>query len=54
MEEKEKITERWKRMLIDLFVIQHDKISDYNSLENDIIIGKCEYEDKGLIPTLLH
>ena len=27
-----------------------DKIIDYNSLENDIIVGKCEYEDKGLIP----
>ena len=29
---------------------QDDKISDYNSLENDLIIGECEYEDKGLIP----
>ena len=27
-----------------------DKIIDYNSLENDIIVGKCKYEDKGLIP----
>ena len=27
------------------------KISDYNSLENDRIVGQCEYEDKGLIPT---
>jgi hypothetical protein len=27
-----------------------DKIMDYNSLENDIIVGKCEYEDKGLVP----
>ncbi len=26
-----------------------DKIIDYNSLENDIIVGKCVYEDKGLI-----
>ncbi len=26
-----------------------DKIIDYNSLENDIIVGKCEYEDQGLI-----
>jgi hypothetical protein len=35
----------------DRFVCdQDDKISDYNSLENDIIIGECEYEDKGLIP----
>jgi len=29
---------------------QDDKISDYNSLQNDLIIGECEYEDKGLIP----
>ncbi len=36
----------------DRFVCdEEDKISDYNSLENDIIIGECEYEDKGLIPT---
>jgi Ca2+-binding RTX toxin-like protein len=36
----------------DRFVCdQDDKISDYNSLENDVIIGECEYEDKGLIPT---
>jgi hypothetical protein len=36
----------------DRFVCdEDDKISDYNSLENDIIIGECEYEDKGLIPT---
>ncbi len=35
----------------DRFVCdQDDKISDYNSLENDLIIGECEYEDKGLIP----
>ena len=27
-----------------------DKIIDYNSLENDKIVGKCKYEDKGLIP----
>jgi len=27
-----------------------DKIIDYNSLENDKIVGQCEYEDKGLIP----
>ncbi len=27
-----------------------DKIIDYNSLENDKIIGQCKYEDKGLIP----
>src|ERR671912_453184 len=36
----------------DRFVCdQEDKISDYNSLENDLIMGECEYEDKGLIPT---
>ena len=36
----------------DRFVCdQDDKISDYNSLENDRIVGQCEYEDKGLIPT---
>ena len=36
----------------DRFVCdEEDKISDYNSLENDIIIGECEYDDKGLIPT---
>ena len=29
---------------------QTDKIIDYNSLENDKIVGKCKYEDKGLIP----
>ena len=35
----------------DRFVCdEEDKISDYNSQENDLIIGKCEYEDKGLIP----
>ena len=35
----------------DRFVCdEEDKISDYNSLENDIIIGECDYEDKGLIP----
>src|SRR5215208_6021431 len=35
----------------DRFVCdEEDKISDYNSLENDLIIGECEYEDKGLIP----
>lgn len=35
----------------DLFVCdEDDKIIDYNSLENDIIQGDCEYEDKGLIP----
>ena len=28
-----------------------DKIIDYNSLENDIIGGNCEYKDKGVIPT---
>ena len=27
-----------------------DKIIDYNSLENDKIVGQCKYEDKGLIP----
>jgi hypothetical protein len=27
-----------------------DKIVDYNSLENDKILGQCKYEDKGLIP----
>jgi RTX calcium-binding nonapeptide repeat (4 copies) len=27
-----------------------DKIVDYNSLENDKILGHCKYEDKGLIP----
>ena len=27
-----------------------DKIIDYNSLEQDIINGQCEYEDKGLVP----
>jgi hypothetical protein len=26
-----------------------DKIIDYNSLENDRIMGQCKYEDKGLI-----
>ena len=26
-----------------------DKIIDYNSLENDKIVGQCKYEDKGLI-----
>ena len=25
-----------------------DKITDFNSLENDKIIGNCEYEDEGL------
>src|SRR5215208_2327922 len=35
----------------DRFVCdEEDKISDYNSLENDLIVGECEYEDKGLIP----
>ena len=34
----------------DRFVCDEgDKIIDYNSLENDRIIGQCEYEDKGLI-----
>ena len=34
----------------DRFVCDEgDKIIDYNSLENDIIEGNCEYEDKGLI-----
>jgi len=28
---------------------KEDKIADYNSLENDIIKGNCEYEDKGVI-----
>ena len=27
-----------------------DKIVDYNSLENDKILGQCKYKDKGLIP----
>jgi Ca2+-binding RTX toxin-like protein len=36
----------------DRFVCdEEDKISDYNSLENDIIIGECDYEDKGLVPS---
>jgi len=35
----------------DHFVFdKEDKIIDYNSLENDIIEGDCEYEDKGIIP----
>ena len=35
----------------DRFVCdQTDKIIDYNSLENDMIVGKCKYEDKGLVP----
>ena len=29
---------------------KEDKIVDYNSLENDIIEGQCEYEDKGVVP----
>ena len=29
---------------------KEDKIVDYNSLENDKILGQCKYEDKGLIP----
>ena len=27
-----------------------DKIVDYNSLENDKILGQCKYKDKGLMP----
>ncbi len=35
----------------DRFVCdKKDKIIDYNSLEHDVIIGECDYEDKGLIP----
>ena len=35
----------------DRFVCdKEDKIVDYNSLENDKILGQCNYEDKGLIP----
>ncbi len=35
----------------DRFVCdKKDKIIDYNSLENDLIAGDCDYEDKGLIP----
>ena len=35
----------------DRFVCdKKDKIVDYNSLENDLIVGDCDFEDKGLIP----
>ena len=34
----------------DRFVCDNaDKIVDYNSLENDKILGQCKYKDKGLI-----
>ena len=35
----------------DRFVCDNaDEIVDYNSLENDKILGQCKYKDKGLIP----
>ncbi|HET8794350.1 MAG TPA: calcium-binding protein [Nitrososphaeraceae archaeon] len=35
----------------DRFICDNsDKIIDYNSLENDVIVGQCKYEDKGLLP----